>query len=271
MTTVSDADYIKLIPDTATTLLMAINNGKPIAARASAPVPGGAALDDLGVSGPGLLFASGMYLAEVGRLAGQVADDGKNRDWHAAPLLRSLYEYVVTFCWLMADPSGARATDWAAEDKRIRLAVDRELAAVGSPRRLPEPTRTSFEAAVTAARRLPSVEQRARAADAYWEPRIEYFQKHHASSNPGPLTDAYPMIYRNCSSIGHPTPRALQECFVHPGPGGDFVIGTTRDSSSRFFYTQAPTIFSFGLMVAAEIYPWVDGDCLDAAFASWPR
>lgn len=272
MSASNDLDYIKCVPRTATRLLLAVNGGRPITTTARSPVPGGAELDDLGVVGPGLLFASGMYLAAVGRLAAQVAEDGKNHDWHAAPLLRSLYEYVVTFCWVVADDTGARATAWAAEDKRIRLAVDREIAVVGATRRLCAETRASFEAAVAAAGNLPPVPQRAREADLHWAPIIPQFEKHHTSTNPGPFTDFYPLVYRNCSSIGHPTPRALQECFVHAGAGaGEFVIGTADGPGSRYFYTQAPMIFSYALLVAGQLYSWADGDCLDEAFGDWPQ
>ena len=231
-------------------LMRGINGGAQLEAEANNPVPGGAELADPGVVLPGLLFAAGCYLGRIGTLAHEVSNDQRNRDWHAALLLRSLYEYVVTFCWIAADATDGRCRDWVADDLRYRLISTNELEDLGAPPMDPA-IRAQYQAAVDAATRLPNVETRARAADAHWGATIPEFLLGHTSPNPGHLTDYYPLIYRTCSSVGHPTARALQACFVHPtGTPGKFAIGTTSGTAKRHFYTKAPFVFSLALRVA---------------------
>jgi hypothetical protein len=55
--------------------------------------------------------------------------DGQALD--AATLGRSLYEHVVHFAWLAADPSAARLEEWRKDDLKNRLKADSDCRSLG--------------------------------------------------------------------------------------------------------------------------------------------
>src|SRR5687767_13875217 len=51
----------------------------------------------------------------------------RGRAVDAGTLLRSLYEHLVHFAWLAADPSAARIEEWRKDDLESRLTADNDL------------------------------------------------------------------------------------------------------------------------------------------------
>lgn len=91
----------------------------------------------------------------------------------ASRLLRSLYDHIVTFAWLAADP-GERLAVWRLEDIVQRLKAVREMAQAGEPI-LDDAARDEMQREVDAATRTttPGLAAKALAADRYWAPRVE--------------------------------------------------------------------------------------------------
>ncbi len=50
----------------------------------------------------------------------------RGRAVDAGTLLRSLYEHLVHFAWLAADPSTARIQEWHKHDLQMRLKADND-------------------------------------------------------------------------------------------------------------------------------------------------
>jgi hypothetical protein len=121
-------------------------------------------------------------------------------------VLRSLFEYLVTFSWIAHDPP-ERAKRWLKADFQQRLSMDDDFAALGTPL-LEEAERTEFEGYEPELRQPPPVPARAEAVDSEWadvlqelDDRLpEEFQRFRA---------LYPLIFRNGSQFIHPTTHAV--------------------------------------------------------------
>jgi hypothetical protein len=189
------------------------------------------------------------------------------REQDASLLLRRVYEHVVCFAWIAIDPA-VNAKRWVAYDYRYRLATDLELQRFGKPG-LDPAQRASFEAFRQAHQDMPSLEQRAREADAYWLPKLAQHSDGRSDAERAfSLVDEYTTIYRPTSANTHPSPRSLFD-YVNPGfATGRFRIGfiPTLREGDRFAYTFAPLTFATMLFNSEQVLGYPKSDDIFAAF-----
>lgn len=185
--------------------------------------------------------------------------DGAHND--AARLLRSLYDHVVTFAWLAADPV-ERLPLWRKEDLEERLKMDREFAAAGEDL-LPDEVRDQMERDVGAIEgTAPDLASKAFAADRFWLPRINAMRGTGLRS----LRGFYTVFFRQHSGLVHATMRGLNHVTVDlNGPRKRLVMEDPLEGS-RGPYGSATVVYGIGLLVAAQSLGWPDADQVEAIF-----
>ncbi|MGH3429981.1 MAG: DUF5677 domain-containing protein, partial [Mycobacteriales bacterium] len=154
--------------------------------------------------GPALLAHATSSLRSI---VFRLRPDGAHND--ASRLLRSLYDHVVTFAWLAADPP-ARLALWRKEDLEQRLKIHREFAAAGE-QLLPDTDREQMERDVARIEgKAPGLASKAAMADKQWIPRIDAIQPHGLRSFRG----FYTVLFREQSGLVHATMRGLNHVTV---------------------------------------------------------
>jgi hypothetical protein len=232
----------------------------------SAAPQNGRELHNWDVVAPAMLFSAASCLLSLRWLAETPAP---RREQDASILLRRLYEHVVCFAWIAANPE-TNAKRWVAYDYRYRLASDTELQRLGKAG-LDAAQRAAFTAYRQANTDMPPLEQRAREADVYWLPKLA----HHLDDRPNAnrmfsLEDEYVSIYRSTSTNTHPSPRSLF-AYVNPGfANARFRIGFSGvlDDADRFAYTIAPLVFATLLLMSEQVLGYPNADHVFAAFGS---
>lgn len=213
---------------------------------------------------PAMLFSAANCVLSLRWLA---MTPVPRREQDASLLLRRVYEHVVCFAWIAIDPA-VNAKRWVAYDYRYRLATDLELQRFGKPG-LDPAQRASFEAFRQAHQDMPSLEQRAREADAYWLPKLAQHSDGRSDAERAfSLVDEYTTIYRPTSANTHPSPRSLFD-YVNPGfATGRFRIGfiPTLREGDRFAYTFAPLTFATMLFISEQVLGYPKSDDIFAAF-----
>jgi hypothetical protein len=209
--------------------------------------------------GPALLtHATSSLRSIVFRLRPDEAHNDSSR------LLRSLYDHVVTFAWLAADPP-ARLALWRKEDLKERLKIHGEFAAVGE-QLLSDADREQMERDVARIEgTAPDLASKAAMADKHWIPRIEALQPHSLRS----LRGFYTILFREQSGLVHATMRGLNHVTIDLAPSRKRVVleGPPGESSP---YGMATVVYGIGLLVAAQSLGWPDADEIEAIFARYP-
>ncbi len=181
----------------------------------------------------------------------------------ASRLLRSLYDHVVTFAWLAADPP-PRLALWRKEDLEERLKVHREFAAAGE-QLLPDADREQMERDVARLQgKAPDLASKAAMADKHWIPRI-------GALRPGSLSSFrgfYTILFREQSGLVHATFRGLNHVTVDLSPSRKRVVLEVPLGESAGPYGMATVVYGVGLLIAAQSLGWPDADEVEAIFAS---
>jgi hypothetical protein len=211
--------------------------------------------------GPALLAHATSGLRSI---VFRLRPDGAHND--ASRLLRSLYDHVVTFAWLAADPP-TRLLLWRKEDLEERLKMHREFAEAGE-QLLPDADREQMERDVARIEgSAPGLASKAAMADKHWIPRIGgAFRPDSLSSFRG----FYTILFREHSGLVHATVRGLNHVTVDLAPPGKRVVLEAPLGDSAGPYGMACVVYGVGLLVAAQSLDWPDADEVEAIFARCP-
>ncbi len=231
------------------------------------------AQDNWELVAPAMLFSASNCLLSLCTLAGGPAP---RREQDAWVLLRRLYEHVVSFAWVAADPL-VNAARWASGDYYYRLQTDDDSKKLGRPGLSPV-ERAKFEQHLQAHKPMPGLLDRALIADKHWSAVFPDHGKMPAAVPSGQsleqaqgglwsLRTLYTLIYRTASAMAHPTPMSL-----HPyvGPGGAsnrFAIGINlSEPPSQYAYTFGPIAFAIMLFVTEQVLGVPKASDVKAAF-----
>lgn len=175
------------------------------------------------------------------------------RPLDTAILIRALYEYVVTTCWLLIDPT-ERMHRWADAARREYAALHRDAARYGV-----EPLTDEQLERYTGLSRLPPLDQRAREVDEHYGGRVLGFRPADTEGETGLLTlyGLYPGLYRTTSVSQHAAIQAVDACLdasrypwrVH-----------LEDSDDLLWASLAVPLLAMGLLAVSDRLPWPDAD-----------
>jgi hypothetical protein len=199
---------------------------------------------DWKVTGPALV-------ARCTRLAQAIQTIPTSHESAAQVLLRALYEHVVVFGWLAADPPGNLKV-WVAHDRREKLKIFNDVIRVEQRDVLPAAKRAEFEAAVAAGGNWPGLPALAAKLDAHWSTKnADFFQAKGRYSFVG----MYPATYRGPSPMVHATVDSLLRV-TRPGPGkGECIVHlddhpageSNAFSTARIIYALCLVLSSYAL------------------------
>ena len=186
----------------------------------------------------------------------------------ASRLLRSLYDHVVTFSWLAADPSAERLALWRLEDLVQRLKAVREMAAAGVPI-LDDAARDEMQREVDEARTTgtttPNIADKAGAADRYWAPQVEALDE----TGPGSFRGLYTVLFRSHSGLVHATFRGLNAVVEDLSSTRRRVLAHPP-LEGRGAYGMATIVHGLGLLIAAKAVGWPSEADIHDVFDSYP-
>jgi hypothetical protein len=210
--------------------------------------------------GPALLTHATSNLRSI---VFRLRPDGAHND--ASRLLRSLYDHVVTFAWLAADPL-PRLALWRKEDLKERLKIHREFETVGE-QLLSDADREQMERDVARIEgNAPDLASKAAMADKHWIPRIG------GALRPGSLSSFrgfYTILFREHSGLVHATMRGLNHVTIDLAPPRKRVVLEAPLEESNP-YGMATVVYGIGLLVAAQTLAWPDAEEINAIFERYP-
>lgn len=184
------------------------------------------------------------------------------RSADANTLLRSLYEYLVYFAWLAADPGPARLEAWRRSDLRIRVAAVSEAAGRGVELMSTADLRAlKAQVASMQGDRL-TLEALAEQADAHWVGKLPGMDTAGSIST---FRGLYTVLYRQHSGTAHPSYRSLHPVVVDINQAHKQVVLEGR-YEGRGPFGMATVIYSFALYVAAASLGWPIADRVSSAF-----
>jgi len=184
----------------------------------------------------------------------------------ASRLLRSLYDHVVTFAWLGADPP-PRLALWRKEDLQERLKIHREFADAGELL-IPDADREQMERDIARLDgKAPDLASKAALADKHWIPRIGGALRADSLSS---FRGFYTILFREHSGLVHATMRGLNHVTVDLAPPRKRVVLEAPLGESRGPYGMATVVYGVGLLVAAQALGWPDAEAVNAVFARFP-
>jgi hypothetical protein len=183
----------------------------------------------------------------------------------AGVLLRSLYEHVVHFAWLAADPSDERIEEWIKDDLRLRLIADNDARAHGE---WLYSDREGMQRQVEAMKgnRLVLADLAA-AADKAWQGKLDAVG--HKPKTKLSFRGLYAFVYRNYSAGAHPSYRGLNPVVEDLTPTLKRVV-LEGPPEGRGPYGLATVIYSLALYVAAGSIGWPAEDDVEATFKAYP-
>lgn len=194
----------------------------------------------------------------------RLRSDGAHND--ASRLLRSLYDHIVTFAWLAADPP-TRLALWRKEDLEERLKIHREFAAAGE-QLLPDADRKQMEHDVARLRgKTPDLASKAAMADKHWIPRIGGALRPDSLSS---FRGFYTILFREHSGLVHATMRGLNHVTIDLAPPRKRVVLEAPLEGRVSPYGMASVVYGVGLLVAAQALGWPDANEVEAIFARFP-
>jgi hypothetical protein len=185
----------------------------------------------------------------------------RGRDVDGATLVRSLYEQVVTFAWVAADPL-TRIDRWIRQGRwdHLKLHNDAKGFGIGV---LSGPEVSGFRRSLgltngkkrpDASLVLPPLTKRAEDADDHWSQRIEGL---HPSGHPLGFRGLYVAVYRVGSRTVHSTVMGLDP-YVTREEQKRRIIVHEATPSSRLLWAIVCPLFGIGLTVAAQDVNWID-------------
>jgi hypothetical protein len=185
----------------------------------------------------------------------------------AATLARSLYEHVVHFAWLAADPSTARIQEWFKADLISRLKADTDMRSLGEPL-FSDADRAALESQIAAMKGPKELKlvNLAIAADKHWAGKLPGMGAHTTRDS---FKGLYAVLYRSYSSTAHPTYMGLNHVVEDTSPTGRRVV-IEKPPEGRGPFGFATVVYALGLYVAAQSLGWPEADAVTAAFDRYP-
>lgn len=196
------------------------------------------------------------------------AGPGGRQAVDAATLGRSLFEHVVHFAWLGADPSAERLQAWRRVDLVARRTADNDTRTVGVEL-FTDTQRAALEdqiAGLNGPDRL-NLADLAVAADKHWAGRLPGLYDHTDTSS---FRGLYAVLYRSYSPTAHPTMQGLNPVVEDVSPTRRRVVIEKPAIEDRGPFGMATVVFALGLFIAAATLGWPDLARVNAAFADYP-
>ena len=219
--------------------------GSLLESRLPVVVDSAGAEDDWAVVGPALLAASTRHLRAIVQV--QCSLSSGLIGWQ---LVRSMYEYVVTYAWIAAKPE-ARSRLWLKADYEQRIKFEDDVANFEGPL-LDENQRERIQAYIAhTSMSMPGLPDRATDVDSRWAHAFGEVEAHLPEQFRG-FRKLYPLIYRNGSRFTHPTTHGVN-ALVSAQPRR-LGVGT-ECPTKRDLGVIAAGILSLGLAVAVTATP----------------
>lgn len=158
--------------------------------------------DDWNVIGPAMLAGAVRHLRAIAQL--QTSLPSGVISWQ---LVRSMFEYVATYCWIAADPA-TRTEQWLKSDYVQRLKLDNDFRELGDELLAKDERQRIVDFRPEAAEMPGSLVDRAKQADAAWADRVRELAASLPEENRS-FRALYPLIYRNASRFTHPSSHAV--------------------------------------------------------------
>jgi Family of unknown function (DUF5677) len=194
----------------------------------------------------------------------------RGRAVDAGTLLRSLYEHLVHFAWLAADPSAARIEEWRKDDLQSRLTADNDLRQRGEKLYTDE-QQAQLKEQIAGLRGEPPLRlvNLAEAADKAWAGKLAA-AGHGPSSQMRSFRGLYGVLYRMYSGSAHPTVRGLNPVVEDITATEKRIVLEKSYQDVSGPYGMATVIYALALYVAALSLGWPDPDRIEAAFQRHP-
>jgi uncharacterized protein DUF5677 len=210
-----------------------------------------------------LLVGPGLIARATGSLESILTLAPLHRETDAGTLLRSLYEHVTTFAWLGADPSEDRMRRWDKADMSELRMMDNDLRASGVQFLRPKARRKLERslAEASSSKNMPSLLDRAEAADAHWSGKITCLR------GPGTLESfrgLYAVGYRSLSVFAHPSSRGLTPVMTGLDDGPAVIQLDERHEDRAGPLRPAIDVYALGLHVCAATLGWPTQRDIDA-------
>lgn len=157
------------------------------------------------------LVGPSLLAREIGSLEAIFALRSLGREADPIVLLRGLYDHVVTFAWLAADPGEERHRRFLKSDSKARLAANDDCRKVGVPL-LNDAKRAEYQRHVDELpKEMPRLSQRAEAADEHWTGNITGLN---GAARTHSFRGLYAIAYRRHSAVDHASLMGLNEVTV---------------------------------------------------------
>jgi uncharacterized protein DUF5677 len=168
------------------------------------------------------------------------------RDADASTLLRALYEQAITLVWVAADPD-TNFPLWLGDAESQMLKLHNDAATFGEVILTPAEV-----AAARQAPKLPSLAERALAADAHWAARVKGL---HARGHLLSLRGLYIAVYRTGSRPAHASINALGPYISEAN--NRFVVDRATQETI-LWYALATPLLGIAMMIGAEKFKWLE-------------
>jgi hypothetical protein len=185
----------------------------------------------------------------------------------AGTLVRSLYEHLVHFAWLAADPSPARMEEWRKNDMQMRLRADNDARLRGQKLYTDE-DHAAFKAQVAAMTGNDlRLDQLGDAADKAWAGKLR-------ATGLGPATQPmsfrglYAFVYRQFSAGAHPSSMGLNPVVEDITQTRKRVALEGPYEGPSGPYGMATVIYALALHVASASLGWPVEEDVEAAFGN---
>jgi Family of unknown function (DUF5677) len=172
-------------------------------------------------------------------------------------LVRSLYEHVLTYCWIAIDPR-ERVYAWRDHAAVQRKRLHNDAARLGIP--------VLTEEQLAEAAELDEIKQlidRANEVDAYWSQHIRGFRPPAVAADPGSLLNfrgLYTGLYRTTSRSVHAQIETANDCIDF----GDYprrpATVHLEETDEVFWSLTACPLIAMALLVHAHRFRWPDAE-----------
>jgi hypothetical protein len=218
---------------------------------------------------PDFLFvAAGMLARCVTTAEACLHLSGLDRRTDLMVAVRTLYEHTVTFAWLTGSPEAEyRMQRLERHNDEQAVRIDNEMVAAGGESSIDEATRAHMAALADGLgnARLPSLADRAVAADREWSERLGI-----TPDDPVPWSFRrnYTSLYRPASAMAHPTWAGVRMVIARSEMS--VVIDTEPTGGGADALQPVPALLGLVLLISAHAFREPAPDRI-TEFADWLR